>query len=92
MFLKELRSSNDLKNAPKIADRKVLTVDGGGASARFCVMQFNTLAKALSSPEVGRFEMLEEGALEWPFRRARGVIQWPNFFLQWKAIYIILIN
>ena len=34
-------------------------------------MQFNTLAKALSSPEVGNFDRLEEGALEWPFRRAR---------------------
>ena len=77
-FLRELRSSNDLKNAPKIADRKVLTVDGSGASdeesTRFRVMQFNALAKALSSPEVGKFEMLEEGALEWPFRKARVAI------------------
>ena len=82
-FLRELRSSSDLKNAPKIADRKFLTVDGSRASdeesTRFSVMHFNTLAKALSSPEVGKFEMLEEGALEWPFRRARVAIQWTNF-------------
>ena len=41
------------------------------SGTRFRVMQFNTLAKALSSPEVGNFDRLEEGALEWPFRRAR---------------------
>ena len=78
-FLLELRSSSELKNAPKIAQRKTMTVDGsaeeeGKKSIR--VMQFNTLARALSTPEVGKFEMLEEGALDWPFRRARGAIQW----------------
>ena len=77
-FLMELRSSGELRNAPKIAQRETTTVDGsageeGKKSVR--VMQFNTLARALSTPEVGKFEMLEEGALDWPFRRAREAIQ-----------------
>ena len=36
LFLKELRSTSDLKNAPKIAERKVIAVDGGVASAEEC--------------------------------------------------------
>ena len=73
-MLKSLRSSSELKNAPEIGERPVLKVGsvGGGESARFFrVMQFNTLAKALSSPEESAFERLEEGALLWPARRAR---------------------
>ena len=82
-FLLELRSSSELKNAPKIAQRKTMTIDGSSAEEEgkesvIRVMQFNTLARALSSPEVGKFEMLEEGALDWPFRRARGDIQWQS--------------
>ena len=82
-FLRELRSSGELKNAPKIAERKKVSTVGASEEGkrRLRVMQFNTLAKALSSPEVGKFEMLEEGALDWPFRRARGVIQWQNMFV-----------
>ena len=81
-FLLELRSSSELKDAPKIAQRKTMTIDGSaeeeGKKSVIRVMQFNTLAKALSTPEVGKFEMLEEGALDWPFRRARGASQWQS--------------
>ena len=83
-FLRELRSSAELKNAPKIAERKKVSTAVGASEEgkkRLRVMQFNTLAKALSSPEVGKFEMLEDGALDWPFRRARGVIQWQSMFV-----------
>ena len=74
---KELRSSSELKNVPKIGERKSITVGGvSEKEKRFRVMQFNTLAMALSTPEVGNFEMLEKGALDWPFRRTRVAIQW----------------
>ena len=92
-FLRELRSSSELKNAPKIAQRKTMTIDGSAEEKEksIRVMQFNTLARALSSPEVGKFEMLEEGALDWPFRRARGAIQWQIFVCHIQGCEVCLL-
>ena len=89
-FLTELRSSSELKNAPKIAQRKTMTIDGSAEEKEKSVrvMQFNTLARALSSPEVGKFEMLEEGALDWPFRRARGAIRWQNCCVPYSGLFV----
>ena len=70
-FLKRLRSCSELKNRPKIAERKTVSVESGDdGTSTFRVMQFNTLAKGLSTPEAA-FDMVEEGALDWPGRRAR---------------------
>ncbi len=72
MYYLSYRSSDELRNRPTLLPRKQFAIeDTPASSSSFSVLQFNTLAMALSSVEVGKFVCPQEGTLEWLPRRAR---------------------